>query len=113
MRGHLIEMAIPLGRPRFGRATPLPSAVILAHPQPVVNISIPPMPPKPAVEVVKPNIAVVEIKSEKKDPPQLSVQVLPCVDIDSITSDSPVTSHRTSSPDPPPRTPSPVKTDIQ
>ncbi|XP_077121180.1 protein TALPID3 isoform X2 [Ranitomeya variabilis] len=113
MRGHLIEMAIPLGRPRFGTAAPLPSAVILAHPQPVVNISIPPMRPKPGVEVVKPNIAVVEIKSEKKDPPQLSVQVLPCVDIDSISSDSPVTSHRTPSPDPPPCTPSPVTTDIQ
>ncbi|XP_073441741.1 protein TALPID3 isoform X2 [Dendrobates tinctorius] len=110
MQGHLIEMAIPLGRPRFGRAAPLPSAVILAHPQPVVNISIP---PKPVAEAVKPNIAVVKIKSEKKDPPQLSVQVLPCVDIDSITSDSPGTSHRTPSPDLPPRTPSPVKTDIQ
>ncbi|XP_073494859.1 protein TALPID3 isoform X2 [Phyllobates terribilis] len=113
MQGHLIEMAIPLGRPRFGRAAPLPSAVILAHPQPIVNVSIPPMPPKPTAEVVRPNIAVVEIKSEKKDPPQLSVQVLPCVDIDSITSDSPGTTHRTQSPDPPPRTPSPVKTDIQ
>ncbi|KAM4013735.1 protein TALPID3 isoform 2-T2 [Anomaloglossus baeobatrachus] len=113
MQGHLIEMAIPLGKPRFGRAAPLPSAVILAHPQPVVNVSIPPMPPKPKAEVVKPNIAVVEIRSEKKDAPQLSVQVLPCVDIDSITSESPATTHRTPSPDPPPRTPTPVKTDIQ
>ncbi|XP_056402795.1 protein TALPID3 isoform X2 [Hyla sarda] len=122
MQGHLIEMAIPLGRPRFDRAAPLPHSVILADPQPVVNVSIPPMPPKPKADVVKPNIAVVEMRSEKKDPPQLTVQVLPCVDIDSITSDSPGTTHRTPSPHPthrtpspdiPPCTPSPVKTDIQ
>ncbi|XP_075699547.1 protein TALPID3 isoform X4 [Rhinoderma darwinii] len=113
MQGHLIPMAIPLGRSRFDGAAPLPSSVILANPQPVVNVSVPPMPSKPKADVVKPNIAVVEMWSERKDPPQLSVQVLPCVDIDSITSDSPGTSHRTPSPDPPPRTPSPTKTDIQ
>ncbi|KAM3920126.1 protein TALPID3 [Leptodactylus fuscus] len=113
VQGHLIPMAIPLGRPRFDRAAPLPSSVILTHPQPVVNVSVPPMLPKPKTDVVKPNVAVVEMRSEKKDPPKLSVQVLPCVDIDSITSDSPGTILRTPSPDPPPRTPSPIKTDIQ
>ncbi|XP_040267211.1 protein TALPID3 [Bufo bufo] len=113
VEGRLFPMAIPLGRPRFGRTSPLPSSVILAPHQPVVNVSIPPMPPKPKADVVKPNIAVVEMRSERKDPPQLSVQVLPCVDIDSIASDSPSTSRRTPSPDPPPRTPSPVKTEIQ
>ncbi|XP_071971876.1 protein TALPID3 isoform X2 [Engystomops pustulosus] len=117
VQGHLIPMAIPLGRPRFDRTAPLPSAVILAQPQPVVNVSVPPMAPKAKADVVKPNIAVVEMRSEKKDPPKLSVQVLPCVDIDSIASESPGPIHRTPSPDPPPppppRTPSPVKTDIQ
>lgn len=33
------------------------------------------MPPEPSVEIKKPNIAVIEMKSDKKDPPQLSVQV--------------------------------------
>ncbi|XP_066464331.1 protein TALPID3 isoform X2 [Eleutherodactylus coqui] len=83
MQGQLIEMAIPLATP------------------------------KPKAEVVRPNIAVVEMRSEIKVPPQLSVQVLPCVNIDSITSDSPGTSHRTPSPDPPSRMPSPIKTDVQ
>ncbi|XP_069805382.1 protein TALPID3 isoform X2 [Dendropsophus ebraccatus] len=122
MQGHLVEMAIPLRKPRFDRAAPLPHSVILASPQPIVNVSVPPMPPKPKAEVVKPNIAVIEMRSEKRDPPQLSVQVLPSVDIDSITSDSPGTEqrtpsplpmHSTPSPDPPLRTPSPVKADIQ
>ncbi|XP_068110302.1 protein TALPID3 [Hyperolius riggenbachi] len=113
MKGHLIPMAIPLGRSRFDGAAPLPSAVILTRPQPItVNVSVPPQSPKPQLKVLKPNIAVVEMKSEK-DPPQLSVQVLPCVDIDSIASDSPATSQRTPSVELPPRTPSPVQPDIQ
>lgn len=37
--------------------------------------SLPQVPPKPPVEIKKPNIAVIEMRSEKKDPPQLSVQV--------------------------------------
>ncbi|XP_072284020.1 protein TALPID3 [Pyxicephalus adspersus] len=114
MVGHLIPTAIPLGMPRFDRAAPLPSAVIRTRPQPVtVNVSVPPQSPKVQPKVVKPNVAVVKVKTEKKEPPQLSVQVLPCVDIDSIVSDSPSTSQRTPSPEFVPPTPSPVQPDIQ
>ncbi|XP_018417689.1 PREDICTED: protein TALPID3 [Nanorana parkeri] len=114
MEGHLIPIAIPLGRPQMSSAGPLPSAVIRTRPQPVVvNVSVPPQSPKAQPKVVKPNIAVVEVKSEKKEPPQLSVQVLPCVDIDSIASDSPSTSQRTSSAELVTPTPSPVQPNIQ
>ncbi|KAM9294402.1 protein TALPID3 [Gastrophryne carolinensis] len=114
MEGHLIPMAIPLGRSRLDTAPPLPSAVILARPQPVtVNVSVPPQSPKRQAKVEKPKIAIVEMKCEKKEPPQLSVQVLPCVDIDSIVSDSPSTSQMAPSVEMPLRTPSPVKPDIQ
>ncbi|XP_063803465.1 protein TALPID3 isoform X2 [Pseudophryne corroboree] len=114
MEGHLIPMAIPLGRSRFDGAAPLPSSVILGRPHPVtVNVSAPPVSPKPQAMAVKPKVAVVEMRSEKKDPPQLSVQALPCVDIDSIASDSPDTSQRGQSTDPTSRTPSPAKPDIQ
>lgn len=40
-----------------------------------VTTFIPPSSRKGEAGVKKPNIAVVEMKSEKKDPPQLSVQV--------------------------------------
>ncbi|XP_075049078.1 protein TALPID3 isoform X2 [Mixophyes fleayi] len=114
MEGQLIPMAIPLGRSRFDGAAPLPSSVILARPHSVtVHVSAPPILPKLQANTMKPNVAVVEMKSEKKDPPQLSVQVLPCVDIDSIGSDSPDTSQRAPSTNPTPRTPSPAKTDVQ
>lgn len=53
-----------------------PAAVVTCTPHPVtVTTSIPQVPPKPPAEVKKPNIAVIEMRSEKKDPPQLSVQV--------------------------------------
>lgn len=53
-----------------------PAGVIIDKPHPVtVTTSLPPVPPKSPVEVKKPNIAVIEMKSEKKEPPQLSVQV--------------------------------------
>ncbi|XP_007606222.2 protein TALPID3 isoform X5 [Cricetulus griseus] len=50
-----------------------------------VTTFIPPSSRKGEAGVKKPNIAVVEMKSEKKDPPQLSVQMLPSLDIDSIS----------------------------
>ncbi|KAF4017530.1 hypothetical protein G4228_008613 [Cervus hanglu yarkandensis] len=66
-----------------------PAGVIVNKPHPVtVTTSIPPSSRKIEAGVKKPNIAVVEMKSEKRDPPQLSVQVLPNVDIDSISNGS-------------------------
>uniref|UniRef100_A0A8B9FPC0 KIAA0586 n=1 Tax=Amazona collaria TaxID=241587 RepID=A0A8B9FPC0_9PSIT len=89
LEGHLIPMAVPLGQTQINDVSLLPAGVVIGKPHPVtVATSIPEVPPKPSVEIKKPNIAVIEMKSEKKDPPQLSVQVLPNVDIDSISSDS-------------------------
>ncbi|XP_030070161.1 protein TALPID3 [Microcaecilia unicolor] len=102
LEGHLIPMAIPLGRSRFDGAAPQPAAVLLTRPQPITVItSIPSSAPKPQPTVNKPNVAVIEMKSEKKETPNLSVQVLPNVDIDSVVSDSTSLSERS---------PSPVKT---
>ncbi|KAB0398365.1 hypothetical protein E2I00_019119, partial [Balaenoptera physalus] len=90
-----------------------PAGVIVNKPHPVtVTTSIPPSSQKTETGVKKPNIAVVEMKSEKKDPPQLTVQVLPNVDIDSISNGSADVGLSPSSPkeaSPPP----PLKTWIQ
>ncbi|XP_042720594.1 protein TALPID3 isoform X6 [Lagopus leucura] len=89
LEGHLIPMAIPLGQTQLNDISVQPAAVVTCTPHPVtVTTSIPQVPPKPPAEVKKPNIAVIEMRSEKKDPPQLSVQVLPNVDIDSVSSGS-------------------------
>ncbi|KAJ7345412.1 hypothetical protein JRQ81_001362 [Phrynocephalus forsythii] len=97
LEGHLIPMAIPLGQKQINGITPQPGGISLGEFHPVtVTTSIPPPPPpppasppqKPPPKLKKPNIAVIEMKSEKKDPPKLSVQVLPSVDIDSVSSDS-------------------------
>ncbi|KAM6274036.1 protein TALPID3 [Porphyrio hochstetteri] len=89
LEGHLIPMAIPLGQTQVSNISLQPAGVIIGKPHPVtVTTSLPQVPQKPQVEVRKPNVALIEMRSEKKDPPQLSVQVLPNVDIDSISSDS-------------------------
>ncbi|XP_062351744.1 protein TALPID3 [Cinclus cinclus] len=89
LEGHLIPIAIPLGKTQSSSTLLQPVGATLDKPHPVtVTTSLPPVPPKPPVEVKKPNIAVIEMKSEKKEPPQLSVQVLPSVDIDSVSSGS-------------------------
>lgn len=63
-----------------------PAGVTVNKPRPVtVTTSIPPASRKGNAGVKKPNVAIVEMKSEKKDPPQLSVQILPSVDIDSVS----------------------------
>ncbi|XP_009869963.1 PREDICTED: protein TALPID3, partial [Apaloderma vittatum] len=94
LEGHLIPMAIPLGQPQIRDVSPQPARVVMGKPHPVtITTSLPQVPPKPPVEIKKPNIAVIEMRSEKKDPPQLSVQVLPNVDIDSISSDSVSVNH--------------------
>uniref|UniRef100_A0A8C3B653 KIAA0586 n=1 Tax=Cairina moschata TaxID=8855 RepID=A0A8C3B653_CAIMO len=89
LEGHLIPMAIPLGQTQISDISLQPAGVVIGKPHPVtVMTSLPQVPPKPPVEIKKTNIAVIEMRSEKKDPPQLSVQVLPNVDIDSISSGS-------------------------
>nr|XP_033807095.1 protein TALPID3 isoform X2 [Geotrypetes seraphini] len=115
LEGHLIPMAIPLGRSRFDGAAPQPAAVLLTRPQPItVTTSIPPSAPKPQPTVNKPNVAVIEMKSEKKDPPKLTVQVLPNVDIDSVVSESASLNERSqspvNSPPPPPSTETVIQT---
>uniref|UniRef100_A0A8C8BFU8 KIAA0586 n=1 Tax=Otus sunia TaxID=257818 RepID=A0A8C8BFU8_9STRI len=94
LEGHLIPMAIPLGQTQISDISLQPAEVLIGKPHPgTVTTSLPQVPPKPPVEIKKANVAVVEMKSEKKDPPQLSVQVLPNVDIDSISSDSVSVNH--------------------
>ncbi|KAM6075263.1 protein TALPID3 isoform 2-T2 [Chlamydotis macqueenii] len=94
LEGHLIPMAIPLGQTQISDISLQPAGVIIGKPHPVtVTTSLPQVPPKPLVEVKKPNIAVIEMRSERKDPPQLSVQVLPNVDIDSVSSDGVSVNH--------------------
>ncbi|NWH50243.1 TALD3 protein, partial [Fregata magnificens] len=94
LEGHLIPMAIPLGQTRISDISLQPAGVVIGKLHPVtVTTSLPQVPTKPPVEIKKPNIAVIEMRSEKKDPPQLSVQVLPNVDIDSISSDSVSVNH--------------------
>ncbi|XP_067151207.1 protein TALPID3 [Apteryx mantelli] len=94
LEGHLIPMAIPLGQTQISDVSLQPAGVVIGKPHPVtVTTSLPPVPPKPTIQTKKPNIAVIEMRSEKKDPPQLSVQVLPNVDIDSISSGSVSVNH--------------------
>ncbi|XP_045422404.1 protein TALPID3 isoform X2 [Lemur catta] len=89
LEGHLIPMAILLGQTQSNSDSMPPAGVIVNKPHPVtVTTSIPPSSRKIESGVKKPNIAVVEMKSEKRDPPQLTVQVLPSVDIDSISNGS-------------------------
>ncbi|XP_051003183.1 protein TALPID3 [Acomys russatus] len=86
LEGHLIPMAILLGQTQSNSDSIPPAGVMVNKPHPIiVTTSIPPSSRKGEAGVRKPNIAVVEMKSEKKDPPQLSVQILPSVDIDSIS----------------------------
>ncbi|XP_033622804.1 protein TALPID3 isoform X2 [Fukomys damarensis] len=86
LEGHLIPMAILLGQTQSNSDSAPPAGVIVHKPHPVtVTTSITPSSGKVETVVKKTNIAVVEMKSEKKDPPRLTVQVLPRVDIDSIS----------------------------
>ncbi|XP_032865648.2 protein TALPID3 isoform X2 [Tyto alba] len=94
LEGHLIPMAVPLGQTQISDIALQPAEVVIGKPHvAAVKTSLPQAPPKPPVEIKKTNIAVIEMRSEKKDPPQLSVQVLPNVDIDSISSDSVSVNH--------------------
>ncbi|XP_048830475.1 protein TALPID3 isoform X2 [Brienomyrus brachyistius] len=84
MEGFLIPMAIPLGQPRIDGEPPRPSSVIIGNRPVTVTTSIP-----PTSTTRRPNVAVLEVTSKKKAPPQLQVQVLQGVDIDSVSSPTP------------------------
>ncbi|XP_067895331.1 protein TALPID3 isoform X2 [Heterodontus francisci] len=99
VEGHLIPMAIALGEPRIDGGVPQAAGLIINSAHPItVPTSVHPSPLKPQPQVKKPNIAVVHMKSEKKDPIKLTVQVLPNVDIDSLASNSPAASQRSINP---------------
>nr|XP_023696063.1 protein TALPID3 isoform X1 [Paramormyrops kingsleyae] len=84
MEGFLIPMAIPLGQPRIDGEPPQPSSVIIGSRPITVTAAIP-----PTSTTRRPNVAVLEMTSKRKAPPQLQVQVLQGVDIDSISSSPP------------------------
>lgn len=72
----LIIFKMSLGQTQISDVSLQPAGVVIGKPHPVtVTTSLPQVPPKPPVEIKKPNIAVIEMRSEKKDLPQLSVQV--------------------------------------
>ncbi|XP_016390422.1 protein TALPID3-like [Sinocyclocheilus rhinocerous] len=85
VRGYLIPMAIPLGKPRVdGQA---PSWVIISDKPATVATSFPSITvpePKPAPAIRKPNTILLEVQSEpKRRTPQLQIQVQPGVNIES------------------------------
>ncbi|XP_044515899.1 protein TALPID3 [Gracilinanus agilis] len=89
LQGHLIPMAILLGQTQSNSDSMPPAEVIMEKPNPVtVATSIPPSIQTKRTGPKKPNTAVVEMTSEKKDPPQLTIQVLPNLDIDSLSSEN-------------------------
>nr|XP_060611124.1 protein TALPID3 [Anolis sagrei ordinatus] len=81
LEGHLIPMAIPLGQKQIDSIPPQPAGRSIGEFHPVtVTTSVPPSHPplqKPDLKVKKPNIAVIQMKSEKKDPPKLTLQASP------------------------------------
>uniref|UniRef100_A0A8C4SYV3 Si:ch211-185a18.2 n=1 Tax=Erpetoichthys calabaricus TaxID=27687 RepID=A0A8C4SYV3_ERPCA len=102
----LMPVAIPLGKPIIGGWVAPPAG---SRPQKsvTVTLSVPPSPPRSQVK--KASVAVVHMKSEQKEPPHLTVQVLPNVDIDSVSSES-------TTPTPPPAhvdMKSPVQTEVE
>ncbi|XP_039529473.1 protein TALPID3 isoform X2 [Pimephales promelas] len=93
VRGYLIPMAIPLGKPRVDGQAPMPSRVVISDKPAIVTTSFPPVTisePKTAPAIRKPNTILVEVQSEpKKRTPQLKIQVQPGVNIESCLCSSP------------------------
>uniref|UniRef100_A0AAY5EQP6 Protein TALPID3 n=1 Tax=Electrophorus electricus TaxID=8005 RepID=A0AAY5EQP6_ELEEL len=77
LRGFLIPMAIPLGKPRVDGQVPLPSRVIISDKPAIVTTSFLPTPaPESAPPIHKPNTVLLEVCSTPKRPaPQLQIQV--------------------------------------
>ncbi|XP_073683653.1 protein TALPID3 [Garra rufa] len=96
VRGYLIPMAIPLGKPRVDGQAPVPSRVIISDKPATVTTSFPPITvpePKPAPSIRKPNTILLEVQSEpKKRTPQLQIQVQPGVNIESGLCSKPASS---------------------
>ncbi|XP_058018949.1 protein TALPID3 isoform X7 [Ahaetulla prasina] len=91
LEGHLIPMAIPLGQKQINLISPQPSEIKIGefHPVTVATSILPPSSAPPSKsKVSKPSVTIIEMKSEKKDPPKLTMQTLPNIDIDSISSDT-------------------------
>ncbi|XP_022346722.1 protein TALPID3 isoform X3 [Enhydra lutris kenyoni] len=83
LEGHLIPMAILLGQTQSKSDSMPPTGVIVNKPHPVtVTTSLPPSSRKMETGIKKPNIAIIEMKSEKKDPPQLTVQTPELMTVD-------------------------------
>ncbi|KAK7152680.1 hypothetical protein R3I93_010790 [Phoxinus phoxinus] len=96
VRGYLIPMAIPLGKPRVDGQAPMPSRVTISNKPATVITSFPPITisePKTAPAIRKPNTILLEVQSEpKKRTPQLKIQVQPGVNIESCLCISPASS---------------------
>ncbi|XP_077095079.1 protein TALPID3 isoform X6 [Siphateles boraxobius] len=96
VRGYLIPMAIPLGKPRVDGQAPMPSRVIISNKPATVTTSFPPITisePKTAPAIRKPNTILLEVQSKpKKRTPQLKIQVQPGVNIESCLCSSPASS---------------------
>ncbi|XP_053093378.1 protein TALPID3 isoform X3 [Pangasianodon hypophthalmus] len=102
LKGYLLPMAIPLGKPRVDGQAALPSRVIISDKPATVITSIPPA-PKVAPLIRKPNTLLLEVQSEHRKPaPHLEIQVQPSVNIESVSALS-----HTPSPSPPPLLPPP------
>ncbi|KAI5618986.1 protein TALPID3 [Silurus asotus] len=102
LKGYLMPMAIPLGKPRVDAQATMPSRVIISDKHATVITSIPPA-PKVAPLIRKPNTLLLEVHSEPKKPvPHLQIQVQPSVNIESISAPS-----HTPSSSPPPLLPPP------
>ncbi|KAF5909662.1 protein TALPID3 isoform X6, partial [Clarias magur] len=97
LKGYLMPMAIPLGKPRvYGQGALLSRVVVSDKPATVIT-SIPPA-PKVTPVFRKPNTLLLEVQSGPKKPaPNLQIQVQPSVNIESVSALS-----RTSSTSPPP-----------
>ncbi|XP_078251466.1 TALPID3 protein-like, partial [Rhinoraja longicauda] len=100
VEGYLVPMAVALGMPRMDNGVPQPADLIISRSHPTtVTTSVPSSPQKSQPKVKKPNVAVMHMNSEKKEPAKLTVQVLPNMDIDSLPSISPAASRRSASPE--------------
>ncbi|XP_032091892.1 protein TALPID3 isoform X1 [Thamnophis elegans] len=91
LEGHLIPMAIPLGQKQINLISSQPSEINIGefHPVTVATSVLPPSSPSsPKSKMNKPSVTIIEMKSEKKDPPKLTMQTLPNIDIDSVSSDT-------------------------
>ncbi|TSO25179.1 Protein TALPID3 [Bagarius yarrelli] len=100
LKGYLMPMAIPLGKPRVDVQATVPSRVIISDKPATVVTSCPPA-PKVAPLIRKPKTLLLEVQSEPKKPaPHLQIQVQPSVNIQSVSEQSSPSSPSPPSPSP-------------